>query len=89
MTGPRVCPTSIIVLNNPMALPTTSMGTSSLTRAGVEEVTNENPNPYITDRNSRIGNSVEKGIATNGAPLIIQPKIIGALLPILSETLPK
>jgi len=39
MTGPRVCPTSLIVLRKPIEAPTRLAGDSSLIRGDVEEIT--------------------------------------------------
>ena len=46
----------------PIAVPVRFLGASSLTSAGVDEVTMAKPSPYIMDRSSRSGNWVEKGI---------------------------
>lgn len=43
--GPRVCPTSIIVLRKPIDVPTNSLAASSLIKAGVEAITVAKPNP--------------------------------------------
>lgn len=45
ITGPTVCPMSIVMSRKPMAAPTRSVGTSSLIKAGVEAVTEANPSP--------------------------------------------
>lgn len=43
--GPTVCPTSIIMSRKPMAVPTNSLGVSSLINAGVAAVTVAKPIP--------------------------------------------
>jgi hypothetical protein len=43
--GPIVCPTSIVDARNPIDVPTTSLGTSSLIKGEVEAVTVAKPKP--------------------------------------------
>jgi len=43
--GPIVCPTSIIVSRKPMDVLTSSLGVSSLIKAGVEAAAVAKPNP--------------------------------------------
>ena len=43
--GPRVCPTSIIVLRKPMDVPTRCLGASSLISGDVDEITIAKPRP--------------------------------------------
>ena len=83
-----VCPTSIIVSRNPVEVPTSLFGASSVIKAGVAAVAVAKPNPYINDRSSRVGKLEKYGIATSGIEEIIKPAIIGFRLPTLSESLP-
>ena len=45
----------------PIAVPVRFLGASSLTKAGVDEVTIAKPNPYTVDRERRAENWVENG----------------------------
>ena len=45
MIGPRVCPTSIIVLRKPMDVPTRLAGANSLISGDVEDITIAKPSP--------------------------------------------
>ncbi len=86
--GPSVCPTSIMVLRNPIDAPIKLEGTISLISGDVEEITAAKPIPYATERSNSIGNCVVNGTANKIRQLATDPVIIGMRLLVLSETLP-
>jgi len=53
--GPRVCPTSIIMLRKPKDVPTNFEGAISEARGDVEEITNANPIPYPIESSNSVG----------------------------------